>query len=259
MTEKSFFARGENNFLFNFDWNLANHTPLIVLGVIAALLLGVVAGTDIFKGRRIHNTTNLALLVLSIAGMFVVATDIKAHLIGAAISIALVFFLAIVGAFKEGDMKLYMAMAFFFSQATVFLIFASFFMILLYALPLSVPLIREQKKSGKWKDKGKRLGTPPGGPGIALAVPFTLFMMGLDASWALGMLGIGVVVVLGFMASFGSLDKALSASKIDYVEYSKQNGLPYWNSKLKSEVVWDKDTETEVPIKGKKEISLEEA
>lgn len=137
----------------------------VAVMVVVAALLGRASYTDLFRGRIIENKVNLAIFLIGLITAIIVY-PLSHFLVFLAIA-AFLLFLVLIGATAEGDFKLYLALSLFLGWASVYMIFISWILIIIYALPIA---IKTAKKNRDLKEKpkfGHRLGSAPGGPGIA--------------------------------------------------------------------------------------------
>lgn len=171
--------------------------------IILAILLGHVCFTDIFKGRRIYNSTTLAVACLG----FAVASLAFHHpltqvLLGLAIVI-LPFGLSVFGGMGMGDVKLYAGLAPLFGVATLPLYFIAAVITVAYSIPVMVTTRRKAGAAGEKLPRGQRLGSAPAGPGIAFGVPVTLCALGVSPLHA----GVLAAVIVLSCAGFWFLDR----------------------------------------------------
>lgn len=146
---------------------------------VLAILLGHVVFTDIFKDRRIYNSTTLAVAALGFAVAPLVFSDPLPHiLIGLAV-VLLPFGMSVFGGMGMGDVKLYAGLAPIFGVATLPLYFIAAVITVIYSIPIMVGTRRRVKSAGEKLQRGQRLGTAPAGPGIAFGVPVTLWALGV--------------------------------------------------------------------------------
>lgn len=130
-----------------------------------ALLLGRAAYTDIFKDHIIENKVNLAILLVALPVFFL--TYPINQLLAILIIAGFLLFLVFIGATAEGDLKLYFALSFVLSWASFLMIFLSWIIIIIYALPIAVKTARSKSELKEKPQFGHRLGKAPGAPGIA--------------------------------------------------------------------------------------------
>jgi hypothetical protein len=198
------FTRGSSNFLLDLP-HQATFWAVAGPAFIAAVLLGFAAYTDLFRGRIIYNEVNAALAFIGLGmGIWLFRDHLGSHFLWFGVSAVVLIAITMIGAIKEGDLKLYLALALFFDKGISFLVIASFVIIIVYGIPGAVRKIRQQRASGNWDQRGQRLGMPPGGPGIALAVPLTLYVSNVPGFACLAFLLVEVGVVLAGMAQLGS-------------------------------------------------------
>lgn len=177
---------------------------LIGLALVYALLLGWAFWTDLFRSRTIRDTASLGLVFVSAAVLPLIWPEPKTHLIWAAGISAFVFFAWMVGAFADGDLKIYLAYALLLGPLAVPVILLSWVLIILYSIPTIVASVRSAEK----KDRGQRLGTAPGAPGIVLALPLGLLPFGISPTQAALWTG-AMLLVVCLAALLSRLDQKL--------------------------------------------------
>lgn len=160
---------------------------------VLAMLLGHAAYTDLFRGRVIRNTTNACIALGALAFVPLIFAHPWHHLLWSGIVIALIVLLYVGRLIPgEGDAKLYGALAIVFAQGTVILAFISFFVVILYGLPL---LVRNHVEAHR-QHRSAGLTKAPMAPGIALAYPLTLLAAGATWTQTFVLVGVGVGVLL---------------------------------------------------------------
>jgi len=191
--QASFFLSGDQGSYAVFDLSLRQLgvSELWPAALIVTALLAHASYTDIFCGRVIRNQTTLALFCLAVALMPLIAADPPKHALWALAGLVILFLVYIVGAMKEGDIKLYSGLVVLLGPGFFFLFLISWILILIYGIPSMVRARREGATG-----RGMRLGTTAGGPGIALAFPLTLAGYGLDPALAAAMLA-GMAIFVG--------------------------------------------------------------
>lgn len=190
----SFFLSGEQDTYSLFDLTLRSSLDAAVLWpalLVICALLAHAAYTDIFRGNIIRNSTTLALFCVAVALTPLLWENPKEHLYWVLGDLVLLVAIYVVGAMKEGDVKLYAGLAVLLGPAFFFLAMISWLVILIYALPTMIRA-RRRRATGR----GMRLGTAPGGPGIAAAFPLVLLGYGLDPLHVAAMLA-GMAVLVG--------------------------------------------------------------
>lgn len=161
----------------------AGVTPstLIGLAVVFAFLLGYAVWTDLFRGRTIRDLASLGLVFAAAACLPLVFEDPVRHL---AWAVSIAFFVSaawMAGAFADGDLKIYLAYCLLLGPLALPVILLSWILIISYSLPTIVRNARSKEKL----PRGQRLGSAPGAPGIALALPLGLWLAGVPGMWCL--------------------------------------------------------------------------
>jgi hypothetical protein len=191
------FQRGSENPLLDLNLAPISEQTVAFFAILIALLLGHTIYTDIHRGRVIRNWTTLLIGAVAVVGSFFIYEDILAHYLMVLAALAVLFVLAFIGAFKMGDIKLYLGLSIALGKAVFPLMMISWIVIILYSIPIMRAKIKENKKNSDKEPRGMRLGTAPGGPGIAIAFPLTLYMIGIEWWQALALLaieGIGYLI-----------------------------------------------------------------
>lgn len=163
----------------------------VPLGVVFAVLLGYLCYTDIFQDKFVPDVASLGLVFAAWAAMPFIYSDPKRMLIWALGASLFFFVVFVLGAVADGDLKIYLAYAALLGPAAIPAAFISWVAIIIYSLPI---MIRAKEESGK--AKGERLGVAPGVPGIAVALPATLALLGAPVLGALSLL-LGIFAVAG--------------------------------------------------------------
>lgn len=199
---------------FNFTFFTPGHNVLLQalhlrvglgaaqLGVAAILLaaaLGYCAYTDALCGRVIRNTVVGAIALAAGASAPLIFADTRSHFLWAAVMIALVGLLYLARVVKEGDLKLFAALALVFAQGTAVLVLAAFAVIAVYGLPQAVLLHWRARSQGRKHG----LTQVPAAPGIALGYPLTLLLAGVSAGDCLLLV---IVELLAFTLSLFCAD-----------------------------------------------------
>jgi hypothetical protein len=148
---------------------------------VVSLLLSRATYTDIFKGRIIENKINLALFVIGLILTPLIYSNIFNHLLIVFFITLFLIFLVIIGATAEGDLKMYFGLSFILGLASIYMLFISWFVIIIYSIPIAIKTVRENKKSKEPAKFGHRLGSAPGGPGIAIS--FIIVIGLLTSGW----------------------------------------------------------------------------
>lgn len=174
----TFFQPGHNTLLhaLTIHSQLGN-SQLGVGAILLACALGYCAYTDVMCGRIIRNSVVGAIALASAATAPLIFTDVRAHFAWAAVAIVIVSVLYILHVFKEGDVKLFAALAFLFAQGTLVLLLASCAIIVVYGLPSALRSRALARKEGRKHG----LTQVAAGPGIALAYPLTLLLAGVSS------------------------------------------------------------------------------
>lgn len=214
--EPLFFQTGADNPLFRFDLrpDLAAG-DLIGLGIVLALLLGHAAYTDVFCGKVIRNTTNMAIAAAALAVVPLVYERPLVHLAWAAgiiVALGLIWF---IGAIAAGDLKLYSALAILLGPAAIALVFISFVVIIVYSVPLMIRTRRQVRATGQELPRGERLGKPAAAPGIALSVPLTLWAAGVEPLYVAALAGGIVAAAALYRLTLPKLDEGDEADEAD--------------------------------------------
>jgi hypothetical protein len=178
-----------------------------LLGVagVYAFLLGWAVWTDLFRQRTIRDTASLGMLFVSLATVPLLWSDPRGHILWALGITLFVFGAWLVGAYADGDLKIFVAYAFLLGPMAIPVILLSWVLIILYSLPTIIASARDSEE----RPAGQRLGVAPGGPGIALALPLGLLLFGITPVQA----GIGITAILVVVAlcQIGSaLDRRLA-------------------------------------------------
>ena len=174
---------------------------LIPLGVIFALLLGYASYTDIFRNKYISDVASLGLVFASWAALPLLWADSEKMLYWALGASAFFILLFVIGAIADGDLKIYLAYAALLGPASLLVAFLSWVIIIIYSLPI---MIRARRQGGQ--KKGERLGVAPGGPGIALALPLSLPLMGVPLFAAAALLA-GMILMVALCWLLGRTTK----------------------------------------------------
>lgn len=185
--DASFFLSGEQGRYAFFDLALRPNLDAGVLWpalLVICALLAHAAYTDIFRGNIIRNSTTLALFCLAVALAPLLWENPLHHLYWVLGDLVFLMLIYLVGAMKEGDIKLLAGLAVLLGPAFFFLTLISWIVILIYALPTMVKARRRRITK-----RGMRLGTAPGGPGIAIAFPLVLAGYGVAPIQAAAMIG----------------------------------------------------------------------
>jgi len=182
--------------------------------VLVSCLLAHAIYTDLFCGRKITNSTSLSLFCLALAIVPLVYQHAGMHMLIAGGVIGFIFILYILGAIAEGDVKLYVGLAVLLGQAMIPLLLISWLLIIIYSLPIIFVTHRERKRADSTMKFGQRLGAGPGGPGIALAFPVTLWAAGFSSEQTLGLLAVMGAAVAVFYLN-GLLERKLTPPETD--------------------------------------------
>lgn len=199
--DTSFFQPGENPLLNMLELRPdLSATQLGGFVLVLAVLLGHCAYTDIFCGRVIRNSTTMAtaLVCLAITPLVLTEESLRVHALSVVIVIVLLTFIYFLGAFKEGDLKIYAALALFLGPATVVFVFASFAVIILYSLRAAVATQMRRlrdRRHGSVKPFHEYRTYVPAGPGIALALPVTMILADIEPGYAFLIVGAQIAVV----------------------------------------------------------------
>lgn len=199
-----------------------HNNPLIDLGftssfpvwaqfalVALTILLGICAYTDLYQGWIIKNEVTGAIAVITtVSSLFLFDSPVKHFLIAAAM-IVVIFALYMFGVFREGDLKIFSALAMLLAQGVVLMIFMSFTLIVLYSIPT---MIKSFKSRDVAQARGHRLGSAPAGPGIAGGFVWFLYFCGLSAAYSAALLAIMAVTVVIGLATVGIKDPAVIAA-----------------------------------------------
>ena len=196
----SFFEPGNNPLLnlleLRAGLSAGQVAPLVF---VLAVLLGHCAYTDMFCGRIIRNATTMAaaLVCLAATPLLLDPDKLTGHFAAAGVTIVVLVLLYLVGAFKEGDLKIYAALALLLGPATAVFVLASFAVIVLYSVRAAVATqLRRMRdrRAGVTAQKAYRTYVPAG-PGIALAMPLTMLMAGISPGYCLLVVGVQVATV----------------------------------------------------------------
>jgi hypothetical protein len=169
----------------------------ILAMVLVSFLLARATYTDIFKGRIIENKVNLALFIIGLILTPLVYNNIGSHLLAVFFITLFLLFLVIIGATAEGDLKMYFGLSFILGLASIYMLFISWIVIIIYSIPIAIKNVKENSKSEEKAKFGHRLGSAPGGPGIAIA--FIIVIGLLTGPWLFALMS-GL-----FVASFAGL------------------------------------------------------
>jgi len=223
------FHAGQSNPLFRLglDHHLSTATLWPALAVIC-LLLGHAAYTDLAGGRIIKNGTTGALFCVAVVLLPFLYQHPEKHLIWVGVALAFLAFLYLFGAVAEGDVKLYAGLAVLLGKAMVALFFISWMLIIIYSIPIIVVTWKERRRRKQQAsgdaviDKfGQRLGAGPGGPGIALAFPITVWAIGASSLQTLALIGIEAAAVAWFYLDHwieGKVEQKQSATSTQAAE-----------------------------------------
>jgi Flp pilus assembly protein protease CpaA len=151
----------------------------IGLAFVWSILLGWSTYTDIFQNKTIPNTASMGMLFTAIAVAPFLYDNIEKHILWS-VGLGLFFFLAfLLGAFADGDLKIYLAFAFLLGPAALIAALLSWVVIIIYSLPAIYQSLHKRKE----KNRGERLGIAPAAPGIALSLPLTLMLLGVEGKY----------------------------------------------------------------------------
>jgi hypothetical protein len=184
-------------------------TELLALAGVYAFLLGWAVWTDLFRQRTIRDTASLGLVFVSLAVLPLLWSDPGAHLLWALGVSAFAFGAWMVGAYADGDLKIYLAYALLLGPMAIPVILLSWVLIIAYSLPTIIRSARDDQE----RPAGQRLGSAPGGPGIALALPLGLLLFGVTPIQA----GLWIAALLATMALCGLgalLDRRLEEAAV---------------------------------------------
>ena len=189
-----------DNPLLNLNLTSADPAALgfMVFGVVLAILLGHACYTDIFCNKIIKNQVNAAIFVICLVAAPFIFASIGSHLLVVLAVYIFLFFIALLGAAKMGDIKLYAGLTVVLGLAGIYMIFLSWLVIIIYSIPIMIKTVQENKRSGVKAKRGQRLGSAPGAPGIVIAFYLTSLAIGLDAQ----LVGIAAVISLLSVAGF---------------------------------------------------------
>lgn len=196
--------------------------PLALGGVVLVfgILLGFASWTDTRRGRYVPDTSSMGLLFAAIAATPLLWENLSVHLLWAGALGTAVVIAWFVGAWADGDMKIFLAYAVLLGPLALPTIVLACFFILLYSVPTMIKTIRSKEKL----PRGHRLGTAPGVPGIALALPAAVWLWAGSGEIALYLLAIGFVSYIlsevGSRALAGSLREEESLQ--DKEEFPRQ-------------------------------------
>jgi hypothetical protein len=206
----TFFSPGHNALLQALS--LRSGVGVSQLGVAAVLLaaaLGYCAYTDAFAGRIIRNTVVGVIAFAATVSAPLIFAHALTHFLYAAAMIGIIFIIYLSRAIKEGDLKLYAALAIVFAQGIIVLLLASFAIIIIYGLPLffrSRALARRENRSHGFTQV-------VAAPGIALAYPLTLLLAGVSAGNCLLLVIVEVLAVTAAIF-FADLQRRADAQEL---------------------------------------------
>jgi len=167
---------------------------LLPFAILLTALLAYAVYTDLFRGHVILNQTSMAIFVLCIAVLPFLVDDPLEHAAWGLIPVVISLVMVMVGGQGGGDFKLYAGLCPLFGPAGFAFFLISSVIVLIYSIPSA--LVHAKANRGKQLPFGHRLGAQPAGPGIALAVPVTLALMGYSLLFCLGMAAVGALLVL---------------------------------------------------------------
>lgn len=165
------------------------------LGVVVSLVLGWLSYTDLLQNKSVPNTGSMGLLFVSLAVFSFIYPDAQEHIFWALGLSAFFLVIFLIGAVADGDMKLYLAFSWFLGPAALLAALLSWIIVFLYSLPIIFRTLKSKEK----KKPGQRLGVAPAVPAIALSLPLTLALLGLETKYVAGML---LVMIFAFFASW---------------------------------------------------------
>ena len=145
---------------------------LLAALAVSGLLLGYLSWSDLRRDRYVPDRGTLPLLALALALPPLIYDDLWSHYIAAAAISMFVLFAWFIGAWADGDLKIFVAYALFLGLGALPVIVLACFIILLYSVPTMWRAFREKRDA----PRGQRLGTSPGVPGIALALPLGFWL-----------------------------------------------------------------------------------
>lgn len=193
-----FFQLNDKNPLLDLNTSVSELTiPFLIVAFVVSVLLGHAAFTDIFKGRIIKNYITLSLAVLSLALVPFVYNNIASHVLAAIAVIVFVLIIGAIGAVAMGDVKLYAALTLLIGKAGLYMLFLSWFIIILYSITIMYKAVQKAKKTGEKPPRGQRLGQAPGAPGIVIAFYITLVGVGVALPVVLALFGVSLLTVAG--------------------------------------------------------------
>lgn len=186
--------------------------PQGLLGAIIVIgaLLGFLSWSDLRRDRYVPDRGTLPLLALGIALPPLIYEDLWAHYIAAAAISSFVLFAWFLGAWADGDLKIFIAYALLLGLGALPVIVLACFLILLYSIPTMLRALREKRDA----PRGQRLGVSPGVPGIALALPLGILLWSSyeEAAIWLVLFGIAGAAVSEVAFRFGKEEETNSSS-----------------------------------------------
>lgn len=163
---------------------------LIVAGVILSVLLGVCSWTDLFRDRFFPNAVTGGLLLGAAAAVPLLYPHPAGVYANAAImATALVVLAELTRGVGYGDIKVYVVFALLLGPLSWMAYLVSVCLALPYGLPMSYRNGAAQRKKGV-----------PMGPAIALSLPVTLALVGVDPALCAAMAGVMAATTLTLVA-----------------------------------------------------------
>lgn len=204
----TFLLPSTDNPLLHPDMKMFEVGPMMIIGaILLALLLGHAIYTDIFCGKIIRNEVTGTTWILGLISIPFLYENFGSL---ALIILGIYFFLFLIllsGAAKMGDIKLYAGLTLFLSWAGIYMIFLSWFVVIVYSIPIMIKTVRDNKAAGIKAERGQRLGQAPAGPSIVIAFYLTVGFMGADWKYV-GAMALISLITAGLFLAFDKKGRA---------------------------------------------------